>query len=118
MLISVSTQAAPIYRATLSPNNATTQQATILVNLPVQDCTEQVKACEAVVDAGQQYIQHLSKQNEQQTALAKALEAEVALLKQRAVDLAPAFYEKPAFVAITTIILTAGTITLIKKASQ
>lgn len=85
---------------------------------PVDQCTERVKACEQVVEAGQRYILSLNKQVEKQNDLIKQLEQDSALMKQQVEAVTPRFYEKPAFVAITTIILTAATISLVRKAAQ
>lgn len=81
-------------------------------------CEERVLACEQVIQAGNKYIKHLNIQLDQKTELATSLEREVALLKQRAIDLQPAFYERPLFVVPVTILVTAATISLLRKASQ
>jgi hypothetical protein len=81
-------------------------------------CQEQVVACEQVIEAGQRYIKSLNIQLDQKTELAASLEKELALVKQRASDLQPAWYEKPGFVVPATIVATALTVILVRKAVQ
>lgn len=79
---------------------------------------EQVTMCEQVVTAGNKYIKSLNVQLDQKTELATALERELALTKERAANLTPAWYERPSFVVPMTILATAATITLIRKAAR
>jgi hypothetical protein len=87
---------------------------------PQQDntCLDRVKACEQVVEAGQKYIIVLNKQVEKQNELIKQLEQDAQLLKQQVDYVTPKWYERPSFVVPTTIIATAATIFLIRKASK
>jgi hypothetical protein len=85
------------------------------------ECTlqeEQIKACEQVIKAGHNYIQGLLVQLEQKDELAISLEKEVALLKQRANDLEPKWFERPSFVVPVTVVSTVLAVVLIRNATR
>ena len=84
----------------------------------IEGCHDQIAYCEEVVESGRKYIKHLSTQLDQKSELAAALEREVVLLKQRALDTAPSWYEKPSFVVPATILATALTVIIVRKAVQ
>ena len=118
----------------ISVSTAKAQEIAILNNDPtsvtecekqIQGChdqiayfEEQVVACEQVVTAGNKYIKSLSTQLDQKTELAASLERELALTKERAANLTPSWYEKPSFVIPATIVATALTVILVRKAVQ
>lgn len=79
---------------------------------------EQVVACEQVVTAGNKYIKALNTQLDQKTELAASLERELALVKERAANLTPQWYERPSFVVPATVVATALTVILVRKAVQ
>ena len=81
-------------------------------------CETQLAACEQVIDAGNKYIIQLNKQLEQKNELALALEREVALLKQRADDVSPKWFERPSFVVPATIVATVLTVIAVRKAAR
>ena len=100
--------------------NANTVKAAETQNLSEQSdaCEERVSACEAVIQAVNKYIKHLNTQLDQKTDLADTLERELTLIKQRAIDTQPSWYEKPGFVVPATIIATILTVTAVRRAVQ
>lgn len=97
---------------------ATSQMTTARADELLALCQEQVRACEGVLTSGQRYIGRLQTEADLQRSLIQNLETEVKIANSRIAAETPAWYEKPGFVVPATIIGTAFTIFIVRRASQ
>lgn len=84
----------------------------------LNSCNARVTACEQVINAAQRYIVALNTEIEKKNGLIVALERDRALLEQQVETSKPAWFERPSFVIPATILATAATIFIVKKAAE
>lgn len=84
----------------------------------LNSCNARVAACEQVIGAAQKYIVSLNTELEKKNELIVALEHDRALLEQQVETNKPAWFERPSFVIPATILATAATIFIVRKAAE